>query len=45
MRALVRTRRRRIAYWTVVLAAAVLLGIPLVMFVGSMMLQAILGSW
>ena len=44
MRALVRTRRRRIAYWAVVLTAAVVLGIPLVMFAGSIMLQAILGS-
>jgi hypothetical protein len=44
MRALVRTRRRRIAYWAVVLAAAVVLGIPLIMFVGGTMLQAFLDS-
>jgi hypothetical protein len=43
MRALVRTRYRRIAYWVAVWIAAFALGIPLVMFVGSILLQAILG--
>jgi hypothetical protein len=44
MSALVRTRRRRIAYWSVVMAAAAILGIPLVMVVGGTILQAIFHS-
>jgi hypothetical protein len=43
MRALVRTRRRRIAYWAVVWGLAVVVGVPLVMLVGSVVLQAIAG--
>jgi hypothetical protein len=45
VRALVQTRRRRIAYWTITFAAAFVIGIPLVMFVGSVILEFVLSRW
>jgi hypothetical protein len=44
VRALVRTRRRRVAYWAVVWGLALVVGVPLVMFVGGVVLQSI-ASW
>lgn len=44
VRALVRTRRRRIAYWVVALALAVVIGIPLNMVVGGLLLEAFLAT-